>query len=128
MPMFGQADEDELRPPDPLLQAGLGLIAFGVVICGLLLAAIVFMAPGVFAEWGMNLSGEYDIPCPQGLTVEAADEYVRNYDPPLKPFRHGDIHRRNGANGPDAIVVQQEPACGAKAGKPIAVNVVLGVR
>lgn len=126
MPMFGDADEDDLPPPDPLVQRALGLIAVGVVICGLVLTAMVLMAPGVFAEWGMGLSGEYDIPCVQGMTIESADQYVRNYDPPLKPFRLGEIERRNGANGPGTVVLFQEPACGADAEKPTAVNVVVG--
>ena len=128
MPMFGQTDEDELPPPDSLLQAGFGLIAMAVVICGLVPTALVFMAPGVAAEWGMSFSGEYDIPCVQGLTVEAADEYVRNYHPPLKPFRLGEVQRRNAAVDPDAIVIEQRPACGAEARRPTAVDVVVDGR
>jgi hypothetical protein len=123
--MFGDADEDYVPPPDPLVQRALGLIAVGVVVCGLVLTAVVLMAPGVFAEWGMGLSGEYDIPCVQGMTIEAAEQYVGNYDPPLKPFRIGEIERRKVANSPGAVVLSQGSACGADAEKPTAVNVVV---
>jgi hypothetical protein len=126
MPMFGDPDEDDLPPPDPLVQTAVGLIAVGVIICALLVTAVVLMAPGVVAEYGMRLSGEYDIPCVQGMTIERADQYIRNYDPPLKPFRLGEVDRRQGANGPGAVVLSQEPACGADADKPTAVNVVVG--
>jgi hypothetical protein len=84
------------------------------------------MAPGVFAEWGMGLSGEYDIPGVQGMTIDAADQYVRNYDPPLKPFRIGEIEHQKGTRGRGGVVVSQEPACVTDAEKQTAVNVVVG--
>ena len=121
--MFGDEGDDELLPPDPLVQWALGLIAVGVVACGLVLAAVVLMAPGVFAEWGMSLSGEYDIPCVRGMTVEAADQYIRNYDPPLTPFRVGHVRHEGRAGAHEAIVVRQQPACGAIATKPTAVDI-----
>jgi hypothetical protein len=126
MPMFGAIEEEDLAPPDPLIRSGLGAFAVALLVCGVLLVVVLLKLPPLVTEWGMRLSGEYDIPCVQRMTMEVAEEYIRNYDPPLKPFRLGQVRYMPNAEKGRAVVLVQHPDCGLQANWPTDIDVLLG--